>query len=71
MCSTSVESPEHGSTIPQPSPTEKTHPPPTLSSRAQCRDGGFAAFGLENQDECTNFVAARDKKEPSDKHRVK
>jgi hypothetical protein len=46
---------EHGSITSQPSPTEKTQPPPALSSQAKCRDGGFAAFGFENQDECTKF----------------
>jgi hypothetical protein len=66
-----LESTEHGSTTPQLPPTETTQPPPALSSQAQCRDGGFVAFGFENQDECTSFVAARSNKEPSNKNRVK
>jgi hypothetical protein len=45
--------------------------PGSLSSQAQCMDGGFVAFGFENQDKCTSFVAARGKDVPGSKKPVK
>ncbi len=29
---------------------------PDAQSKADCRDGGFAAFGFENQGQCIRFV---------------
>lgn len=59
------KSTKDGSTPLQPPPTEQPLPPPIPSAQAQCRDGGFVAFGFENQDDCISFLATQGKKEPS------
>ncbi len=59
------KSTKDGSTPLQPPPTRQPLPPPIPSAQAQCRDGGFVAFGFETQDDCISFLATQGKKEPS------
>jgi CRP-like cAMP-binding protein len=36
-----------------------------LTSKEQCKDGGWQSFGFENQGDCVSFVATGGKNPPS------
>jgi hypothetical protein len=58
------ENTEVSSTTPQPPSPEQPLPTPMPFSQAQCRDGGFVAFGFEKPEACPSLLATQGKQEP-------